>query len=960
MQMDRLWKIYHQPKFDAYLSVGSVYDKNEKYHNHNYNTTLISYYNQIHNLNFNPSTPMFTCSMPFDYNMTRIKQQPIFVHEDMRLPKSWKGFGDLTQFNARVNGQRLSVGRSLAIDPFSFPNDTIVHYLLKKNDIIRIAEAFNANHTKNAVTSRSVNTTGLMNFVLEPSGKPSAQIRNTTNNTSSLIIQQTARPIPASNNTYTNSSDGISFSIPENWTTEEGQNHANATRLTIVTVSPPIALDPSALMQVIVQKDTKPLTSSIDQYLRDQLNSHRSNPSNNFKLISANTNVTISGHPAFLLLWTFTPQASYAGQSGQLEVGTLLNGQGYLIDYSGSISLFSEFLPQVQQIIKTLVVQPLAAAADAVLDKGLALENLRNYTGAIVYFDKALAIDPNDTYALDNKGISLYNLRNYTGAIVYFDKALAIDPKYKSALTDKTMALEVLGKYENVLLNKGANLADSGNYTGAIKYYDKVLAIDPHYADALNNKRLALDNLGNYTLIESRNYTGAIKYYDKALAIDPNDESALLMKGYGLDNLRNYTGAIKYYDRALTIQPDNNSAAYRGMGHALVKSGNYTGAIKYSDKALALDPNDTFVLDNKAAALVKSGNYTGAIKYSDKALALDPNDTFVLDNKAAALDNSGNYTGAKLYYDKALTIKSTIAAPVYPGQAQNVNSTNKEASNQTSVTAGNSTINLKLDNKAYPIKYQLIGGKLTAISAEKNNITLLLNVSSTSNGRLTIELPRYVIDSKKQGNVDDNYAVFVDGQYAAADEIRTTAQARTLMVDFDNGTSVIEITGTHMVPVQSSNTNMTSSNMTTSTVVNNATNSFVNPGTNIGNSTFPNTTTTNSTAGSSNSNAQNHPIIGSTYSIPAAESVSIPFSIPGGVTSAYLSGTVLITGGILSTVDFSIVNSDTGTVLMRQVYTDQGNIGIHIPAGSYTIILHNGSLLAGETHTVTLTLNAFY
>ncbi|MGB6531443.1 MAG: hypothetical protein WBF33_25325 [Candidatus Nitrosopolaris sp.] len=80
------------PKFDAYLSVGSVYDKNEIYHNHNYNTTLISYYNQIHNLNFNPSTPMFTWSMPFDYNMTRIKQQPIFVHEEMRLPKILERF----------------------------------------------------------------------------------------------------------------------------------------------------------------------------------------------------------------------------------------------------------------------------------------------------------------------------------------------------------------------------------------------------------------------------------------------------------------------------------------------------------------------------------------------------------------------------------------------------------------------------------------------------------------------------------------------------------------------------------------------------------------------------------------------------------------------------------------------------------------------------------------------------
>jgi hypothetical protein len=166
------------PKFDAYLSVGSVYDKNAMYHNHNYNTTLISYYEQVNNLNFNPSTPMFTWSMPFDYNMTRIKQQPIFVHEEMRLPKSWKGFGDLTQFNATVNGQRLS-GGSLAIDPFSFPNDTVVHYLVNKNDIIKLAQDYNGNHTKNVATTtgtgagtggapKSENTTGPMNFALTP------------------------------------------------------------------------------------------------------------------------------------------------------------------------------------------------------------------------------------------------------------------------------------------------------------------------------------------------------------------------------------------------------------------------------------------------------------------------------------------------------------------------------------------------------------------------------------------------------------------------------------------------------------------------------------------------------------------------------------------------------------------------------------------------------------------------
>ena len=57
----------------------------------------------------------------------------------------------------------------------------------------------------------------------------------------------------------------------------------------------------------------------------------------------------------------------------------------------------------------------------------------------------------------------------------------------------------------------------------------------------------------------------------------------------------------------------------------------------------------------------------------------------------------------------------------------------------------------------------------------------------------------------------------------------------------------------------------------------------------------------------------------------------------------------------MSTVDFSIVNTDTGAKVMSQGYSGQGNIGLYLPAGSYTIFLHNGSILAGETHTVTLT-----
>jgi tetratricopeptide (TPR) repeat protein len=66
-------------------------------------------------------------------------------------------------------------------------------------------------------------------------------------------------------------------------------------------------------------------------------------------------------------------------------------------------------------------------------------------------------VAPGNVITVYNKGQALYNSGNYTGAILYYDKALAIDPHYVNALTGKGLALD-----------------DLGNYTGAILYYDIV------------------------------------------------------------------------------------------------------------------------------------------------------------------------------------------------------------------------------------------------------------------------------------------------------------------------------------------------------------------------------------------------------------------------------------------------------------------------------------------------------
>jgi tetratricopeptide (TPR) repeat protein len=242
-------------------------------------------------------------------------------------------------------------------------------------------------------------------------------------------------------------------------------------------------------------------------------------------------------------------------------------------------------------------------------------------------------------YSLDDKGNALNNLGNYTAAIAYLDKALAIDPKFQDALNDKGWALNGLG-----------------HYTAAIPYLDKALAIDPNNEATLNFKGWALDGLGNYT--------EAIAYLDKALAIDPTDKFALNNKGWALNGLGNYTGALTYVDKALAIDP-SYKFALKNKGWALNGLGNYTGALTYLDKALAIDPVNRKdinyklppskygeTLTNKGWALNGLGNYKEAITYLDKALAINPDDKDALKNKAWALYGLGNYTGALTYLDK--------------------------------------------------------------------------------------------------------------------------------------------------------------------------------------------------------------------------------------------------------------------------------------------------------------------
>jgi tetratricopeptide (TPR) repeat protein len=57
----------------------------------------------------------------------------------------------------------------------------------------------------------------------------------------------------------------------------------------------------------------------------------------------------------------------------------------------------------------------------------------------------------NNVNALNNKGNSLYSFGNYTEDILYYDKALALDPKNVAALHNKGNAVDKAKTQKSIL-----------------------------------------------------------------------------------------------------------------------------------------------------------------------------------------------------------------------------------------------------------------------------------------------------------------------------------------------------------------------------------------------------------------------------------------------------------------------------------------------------------------------------
>ena len=94
----------------------------------------------------------------------------------------------------------------------------------------------------------------------------------------------------------------------------------------------------------------------------------------------------------------------------------------------------------------------------------------------------------------------------------------------------------------------------------------------------------------------------------------------------------------------------------------------------------------------------------------------------------------------------------------------------------------------------YNVYYKITGGKILKIIPDVENTSLIIEIETWGDGELMITLPKEVIDTD-----EGSFFILVDGEetvYHSQDE----SDSRTLIIPFYNGSEVIEIIGTFVIP----------------------------------------------------------------------------------------------------------------------------------------------------------------
>lgn len=301
----------------------------------------------------------------------------------------------------------------------------------------------------------------------------------------------------------------------------------------------------------------------------------------------------------------------------------------------------------------------------ALVSEGSRLRESGRLEEARFKYERALAVDPKNVWALTDLSVILTDLGHledsracleqvlllkpedaptlaYLGMVLHFQGDLAL------ARTRLEEALEIDKNDAFTLANLGTVLGDQGDLALARICLQQALKIESDYSFALANLGAVLCKQGDLVNARVR--------LEQALKIDPNYSFALRHLAVILRRQGDHISARNYLEKALEIEP-KNASMLTNLVIVLRKQGNLTTARAMLEKALIDDPSSVFVLADLGVVLYEQGDLVNARACLEQAFAIDPNNAFVLTNLGAVLCKQGELVKSLSYNLHALLIQ---------------------------------------------------------------------------------------------------------------------------------------------------------------------------------------------------------------------------------------------------------------------------------------------------------------
>jgi predicted secreted protein with PEFG-CTERM motif len=86
------------------------------------------------------------------------------------------------------------------------------------------------------------------------------------------------------------------------------------------------------------------------------------------------------------------------------------------------------------------------------------------------------------------------------------------------------------------------------------------------------------------------------------------------------------------------------------------------------------------------------------------------------------------------------------------------------------------------------------------MTIDAQSLSVIVSVNSTSDGTISIQLPRSLIDAKTGSGQDDAFIVLIDGAEVKPQSESSDNNFRNITIQFLQGDQDIELIGTQIVP----------------------------------------------------------------------------------------------------------------------------------------------------------------